>query len=521
MARSLVQSYLQGEAKELFPLHPGSPADRRGAVTAALRPLAPEVAEELEAQNARFAPCPAREANLRALRQGAAAVVTGQQVGLFLGPLYTLYKAAAAIRVARSLSEECGVPVVPIFWLQTEDHDLPEIASCTIATSAGELLKLQLPADDGRISIAHRKLPTEIESLLNSLRGELEDRSHGAAHLEWLASHWRPGAGWGESFGGAIASLFAEEGLVVVDPRTPAIARAGRELHRRALEEAAPIAEGLRERSRRLREADLPVAVHVREGAPLAFFHPDGPEASRYRLDAELAEVGGQGRHHLDELLAILDAEPLRFSTSALLRPLLQDSLLPTAAYVGGPGELAYFAQLAPVYEAFDKAMPLFVHRSRFVVVEPRARRLLHRLGLETADVAASEDSLLARCAPPELADGESLAASLLGPLEASLELAAAPMRGELERSLARTRTSLRVAVTRFARRYELARLRRDSTLVEDVRKLQRLLHPEGGPQERLHGLPHYAARYGARDFVRAIVAAAEPFDASLREIEP
>ena len=137
MSRDLLRAYLQGEVRALHPddepgAAPFAPAALARAVARARRPIAPEVHAVLAAQNARLAPSPARDAHLEALRRGAAAVVTGQQVGLFLGPLYTLYKAASAVVLARALAERMQTPVVPVFWLQTEDHDLPEIASVAV-----------------------------------------------------------------------------------------------------------------------------------------------------------------------------------------------------------------------------------------------------------------------------------------------------------------------------------------------------------------------------------------------------
>jgi len=159
-----VRAYLRGEVRALQPDdEPGAPplsvAAFVRAVARARRPLAPEVHRALVAQNARLAASPARDAHLEALGRGAAAVVTGQQVGLFLGPLYTLYKAASAVVLARALTERTRTPVVPVFWLQTEDHDLPEIASVTVP-SGPRVATLAVPVDAAnRIAIAHCRLP--------------------------------------------------------------------------------------------------------------------------------------------------------------------------------------------------------------------------------------------------------------------------------------------------------------------------------------------------------------------------
>ncbi len=514
----LFESYLRGEASRFFPAHFGEAADRRRVVQRVARPLSAEVAAELQSQSDRYAPSPVREQGLAKLRAGAAAVVTGQQVGLFLGPLYTLYKAAAAVRDAQALEQETRTPVVPVFWLQTEDHDLPEIASCGVPTAGGELLALSLPAGLERISIAHRVLPPEVGAAVERLRDELD---FGTEHVERIARHYRPGAGWSAAFAGLLSELLPE--LVIVDPRTPGMARAAARVHRHALEGAEHIASALEGRCRQLVDAGFPVAVHVRPGAPLSFFHPDGPLGPRYRLDGEFAAVGDGRRFTRPELLAALEREPLQFSTSALLRPIVQDMLLPTAAYVGGPGEIAYFAQLSPLYAAFDLQMPLVTPRASFRVIEGRTRRLLERLEFGADDAAKSEAELLAcrDCACSETPAAPIVRDQLLAALEAKLdEIGAGALGAQLDKPLARTRKSVQVAIDRFAARYEAARLRSDARLVDDVRKLKALLHP-GAPQERVHGLPYYAARYGERAFVDAVLRAVRPFDGSLQDLSP
>jgi bacillithiol biosynthesis cysteine-adding enzyme BshC len=525
VAASLFDAYLSGEAAAFYAGHFAAAGDRRRAVARAVRPLAPAVADALAAQNARLAASPARDAHLAALRAGAAAVVTGQQVGLFLGPLFTVYKAASAIRVARALRDESGQPVVPIFWLQTEDHDLPEIAACHVPRAHGSALALTLPADaDGRQSIAHRPLPDVVVGCLAELGVELAHLPHAAAHLERLARHYRPGRGWSEAFAGVLAELFAPEGLVLLDPRDPALATAAAPLHRQALIDAAPLAAALAERDAALAAAGFAPPVHVRAGAPLSFVHPDGADGPRYRLapSADGFALVGRDQHcTLAALLAALAADPLSVSSSALLRPIVQDALLPTAAYVGGPGEVAYFAQLAPLYAAFDLAMPLLVPRARLCVVEPASARLLARLRLASADARRSEDELLAAARDGDDGD-DDLAARLLVPFDAALGAA----RGELEplgdgirAALDKTRQTVGSAVRRLAAKVEQARHHADGELVEAVRRLRRQLFPGGAPQERIYGLPWFAARHGERPFLERVLTTIAPFDAAPRDL--
>jgi bacillithiol biosynthesis cysteine-adding enzyme BshC len=524
----IFDAYLSGTATTFFAGHYASAADRRQAVRRTVRPLAPVVADALERQNAGLAPSAARAAHLTALRRGAAAVVTGQQVGLFLGPLYTLYKAATAVRCAQALAAETGQPVVPVFWLQTEDHDLPEIAVCHAPVERGTPLTLRLPASpDEAISIAHRQLPEDITACLHQLRTALVGLPHAEEHLTHLAQHYHPGAGWAAAFAGTLAALFAPEGLVLIDPRDPALGPAAAPIHRLGLTAAAPIAAALTARAHSLAAAGFAPAVHVRAGAPLSFFHPDGAARRRVRLVAApggFAEVGGQDLHSCAALLAALAADPLRFSTSALLRPILQDTLLPTAAYVGGPGEVAYFAQLAPLYAAYRLPMPLLVPRARLRILEEKTLRLLARLQLEPGDATRPEDELLAihRPSAPAALDLAELKRALLAPFDAALR----DVRGRIEgagpgltTAIEKTRATVEKAVARLSHKYETALLHQDQGLVDDVRRVKQLLFPQDVPQERFYGLAYFAARYGERAFVERVLAAIDPFDPRPRDL--
>jgi len=507
---------------------PCEPLVRARAVARAARSLLPEVHRVVVAQNAGLAPSAARDAHLEALGRGAAAVVTGQQVGLFLGPLYTIYKAASAVVLARVLAAETGTPVVPVFWLQTEDHDLAEIASCGVP-SAACCEMITAPVDAGnRISIAHRLLPAEVAGCLDRLAELLGDGSLAQAHVARLGRHYRPGASWSGAFAGVLAELFAPEGLVMIDPRDATLAKVVAPVHAQALDQAESIAAAMIAHGAELERAGQRTPVHVRPGAPLSFFHPGGALGPRVRLEPAgpngcdgFTEVGGGRVYELGALLEALYEDPRRFSTSALLRPIVQDTLLPTVAYVGGPAEIAYFAQLAPLYDAFDRTPPLVVPRARFRVTDARTRKLLARLGLSVADAELPEPALLARLRPPGPDAGE-ITRRLLAPFVAAHgELAdtLANAGPEIARALARTHGSVERAVGKLAGKVERARLYADAEHVAAVRRLRALLAPDGAPQERKLGLAGLAARIGDRAVIEQVLAAIDPFDAALQEL--
>lgn len=528
MTQSLFDAYAAGRASAFYPSHFANAADRRAAVACASRPLAPQVAAAIERQNARYASSPARDAHLAALRAGAAAVVTGQQVGLFLGPLYTLCKAASAVVCARALTEECGAPVVPVFWLQSEDHDLAEIARVHVQTSAGEPLALSVPTPaNNRVSVAHHGLPPEVTTCLGVMSDALRGLPHATEHVAHLARHYTPGTGWVAAFAGLLAELFAGEGLVLVDPRDADLADCLRPVHRRAFEQHEEIARMLAARREALSHAGFAETVRVRDDAPLSFFHADGPASPRVRLRAV---AGGfrdpltERSYGLDRLLEAIDRDPLCVSTSALLRPIAQDTLLPTAVYVGGPAELAYFAQLAPLYAHFGLPMPVIAPRASLRVLEDKTLRLLARLGVPASDACQDEDTLLARAnaATPATAPHATLDADLAAAWEEALSRRLATL-GELAPEVAvaadKSRATLRSTAHKFAQKYARSLLHRDTQRVTDVRRLRELLFPMGAPQERVLGLSCLAARYGERPLLDRVLGAIEPWQAQVRDL--
>jgi bacillithiol synthase len=455
---------------------------------------------------------------LRALRAGAAVVCTGQQTGLFLGPLYTIYKAASTIRLARFLAETWGTPVVPVFWLQTEDHDAEEISVCHVDDGGDLPLTLSIPVEDDGVAVAHRVLPDGIAAELSRLAEALAGLPHGEEHLRCLSAHYRPGAGWGQAFAGVLAALFAKEGLVLLDPRDPELAPEAAEVHRRALLEARPIAAALTRRA----------PVHVRTDAPLSFFHPRGPEGPRCRLEAAdggFVELGSRRRHSIDELLGELSTCPAAFSTSALLRPILQDTWLPTVAYVGGPGELAYFEQLPPLYAAFEVAMPIVVPRVHLRLIEASTRRTLSRLALSAAQACEPfEDALaLAQAGGTAVGEGARIAEALAAGVDRVLGELTPRIQNAGERglkALEKTRRSIARSAAKLGRSFDRARLLQDRDAVEGLNRVQARLLPRGIPQERFFGLSSFAARYGQRAFIERVLAAATPFSTGFVDLD-
>ena len=321
----------------------------------------------------------------------------------------------------------------------------------------------------------------------------------------------------------------------MIDPRTPELAAQVAPIHKRALERSDAIAAALKARCEALEQAGFEATVHVRDDSPLCFYHPQGALGPRTRLrkqGSDFVEIEGGHTHSLEQLFAALERDPLSFSTSALLRPIVQDSLLPTAAYVGGPAELAYFAQLQPLYEAFDMEMSLIAPRARVRLIEPAAARLLARLSLQSGDAALPEQALLARVSNvPQLGAAEGPAhvapvafeRTLLDSFEASLSHALAALPAEVARRLTpqvdKTRKKLELTSAKLAHAYSQALLSHDSQRVSEVRRLKQLLFPGAVPQERVFGFAYFAARYGERPVIQQLLAAIDPYATQITEL--
>jgi bacillithiol biosynthesis cysteine-adding enzyme BshC len=485
MPSSLFSSYLASGMRrsQFFPSDFGDREARVARVRAAVRPVAAEVLAALSS--------PTR-ANLDKLAHGAAAVVTGQQVGLFLGPLYSLYKAATAVAAAAILEEEAGVPCAPVFWLQTEDHDFAEIASCPILPSR----VLQLPLDDARVSVGCRRMPSD-PGLGAALNECLSGQPHAAEVQTLFAASYHPGAPLADAFRQAMSRFFPE--LVFVEPRRLPSAP----LFERAIERAAEIERTLAQRGDELRQAGFDEQVRPRPGYTLVFHHPEGPDGPRYRIETRSSH--NETRSSYYETRSSYDETR---SSSALLRPIVQDALLPTAAYVGGPGEINYLAQVTALHPLFELVPPMIVPRARFRLIPPAARRLLSQLAVTPTD--AEDAQLLSHLAPPAPPGPD---ASWLAELEARLD-AHADKRGA-----ERARRSLHHTMARLERRHRTLALAKETTLAERVRRVQEWLFPGGVPQERVFGVPWFAAHAGIDSLREMILAAIDVLNPSVKDL--
>jgi bacillithiol biosynthesis cysteine-adding enzyme BshC len=485
----------------LLPFFPSTPYSNgwmlhRSPISAETREA---VAGILEAQNREFGAGERVFANLAALRRGANAVVTGQQVTLLGGPLYTLFKAATAVRKAHDATS-AGHPHVPIFWLATEDHDIEEADHVTYA-SRHELrtLKLQAAERSGP-PVGGMALGEDIRRVLDEAAGLLEP----GPDVEALEEFYRADSTFGLAFGRLISRVFAEHGLIVIDASGRECHALGAEVLRKAITSAEELQSALVERDRLLAERGYHSQVLVGANASLLFLI-DAESGARLPLKrtAEGWTAGKKGYSEA-ELLAILESEPERLSPNALLRPVFQDAILPTSAYVGGPAEIAYFAQSQALYERILGRTTPVLPRLSATLVEPVVAEALARHELSLADVIALRPDELAlrlgaRAMPIE---NKRKLATAGQALDAELTELTEYMRSldeGLGRSAEVAASKMRYQMNRLRRLSANHQLQREAGLRRQADALALALFPNGHLQERLVGAAWFLARHGER----------------------
>jgi len=494
--------------REFYPLNPFEEASFAQAARSleygdALRKAVTDILEE---QNRGFSADEAAGENLRRLaKPGCFAVVTGQQTGLFTGPAFAFYKALTAIKLARTLTDR-GLEAVPVFWLATGDHDLAEVNHCYVQDRDGNPQRVEYagepPVRDAPVGTV--RFSAAMQSTLDSLAAFLPDSSGRAELLTALADCYRPGESMGTAFGRFLARLFARYGVVLVDPLDERLHALSARVFQAAVESAVPLGEAIAAQSRRLVESGYHVQVRVVENSTLLFHYSAGRrQALRLRdgpRDARFALPDGEPFTQ-EELLARFREQPQVLSPNVLLRPVMQDALLPTIAYVGGPSELAYLAQAAPVYERILGRMPVLVPRASFTLVEPYAQRLLQKYGLALQDVCSGKQSLrekmAARFLPPDLAAVfQKASAGLAESLEA-LQTSLANLDPTLADAAANSGRKMHYQLSTLERKAAQAVQSRTEQVERDAARLENALYPQKVLQERCYSGISFLARYG------------------------
>ncbi|HEV8149935.1 MAG TPA: bacillithiol biosynthesis cysteine-adding enzyme BshC [Gemmatimonadales bacterium] len=450
-------------------------------------------------------PAPGVAALLARLRlPGTLVVTTGQQPGLFTGPSYAVTKALSARAVAQELERRWQRPVVPLYWIPGDDHDLHEVATVSWLNSEGGLVTATLPpraADAPLTPLWREPLGDAILPLLAAFEQSFLAVPVSGPVVAWLRRHYRPDASVAGAYGTALAELLAPFGILCLDSTHETVKRAAAPLLLRALEQAPALDRAIADRAAVLVRKGTDPGVPVGEGASLVFL--EGP-VGRDRL---VLDGGGfQSRRSrtpftLAELRRIAEREPSRLSGNVLLRPVLESALLPTVAYVSGPGELRYLPLAVPVYEALGITRQLPVPRWSGALLEPRVTRVLQKYGTTVAELLAEGSALEARIARQAFPEGtEQAFVALRDAIERGYDpviRAAAGVDPTLERPAASARAQALHGLRELEKKLAQHARKRESIELGQIARARTSLRPEGRPQERVLSLPGFLARYG------------------------
>ena len=490
-----VRPYFTGD-----PASPQAWADairRRHAHGSAPDAIARVIAAQQERRNA---PPAARAEAAHLADPRTVVIITGQQAGVFGGPLFTLLKAITTMKLAREVQRAHGVQVVPVFWIDAEDHDWPEVSGCTVLDAEFEPRTIRL-ADlpgAGQLPIARLTLDDTVVRAIDALARTLPDTEFRGSLLEQLTRAYQPGVGMVEAFGTWLESVLGPHGLVVFDSSDPAAKPIAREIFQRELKSPGDTARLAARAGQALVGAGYHSQVTPHEDAVSLFYLNNGREAVRF--SGSQATVGDR-ETTVAALAEEAERAPDHFSPNVLLRPVVQDTLFPTICYVAGPNELAYLGQLREIYEHFHVPMPLMYQRASATIVDSATLRFLTKYESPLEALQAQDEAvlnqLLQNLLPPTVEQGLTSAAAAIEERMAAVAVAVPLIDPTLEGAVQSTLTRMQHDLRTLQNKVIQAAKRRDETLRRQFHHAQALTFPNGQPQEREIGFVWFLNRYG------------------------
>ncbi|HXF04257.1 MAG TPA: bacillithiol biosynthesis cysteine-adding enzyme BshC [Blastocatellia bacterium] len=457
----------------------------------------------LRDQNRRFGGDDVTQANIdRLADSGCVAIVTGQQAGLFTGPLLTLYKALTAITVAAELQRQ-GIAAVPVFWINSEDHDFDEVNHCGVVGRDGQWTEIRYAGAEEDLGkpVADLVLTGDIDRAIGELLAALPNSEFLPQIEADLRSSYRAGTRFVEGFARLLMRMLGGTGLILFDPSDARLKPALVPLFRQVLAQSRPLGAALRKQTEMLQNRGYRPPIHLTEDSTFLFFREQGKRYPLVWMGDRVGVKGGATTFTEQEVLDLIAEEPHRFSPNVALRPLVQDTLLPTLVYIGGPTEIAYFAQLTPLYPACDVIEPAIWPRASLTLVESRYAAMMAKYALRLTDLFAGADAARAvvveRSLKHDHLDLFNRAEEVVAEQLAHLRQILVEVDPTLDRPALKAIEKVRHQIASLRRHYIDARAHRDAILTQQIQRLTTILTPGRKLQEReLNGF-YFFARYG------------------------
>jgi bacillithiol biosynthesis cysteine-adding enzyme BshC len=448
---------------------------------------------------------PGTEAAIGSLSDpGVLVVTTGQQPSLFTGPLYTIHKALSAAALAEVLGRRWGRKVVPVFWIAGDDHDFAEANHASWLNADGALVTAVLrerPPDAPLLPLYREPLGSEVDGVLAQLEADLPPAEHRGGTLDWLRRHFRPDKTVAGAYGSALAELLAPFGIVCLDSTHAAVKKAAGPLLLEALRKASDIERLLDQRSGDLAGQGTDPGVAAADGATLVMVEAALGRDRLVRTDGGFVTRRGHERFELADLERLVQEEPQRLSPNVLLRPVVESALLPTVAYVAGPGELRYLPLCRPLYERLGVVPQLPVPRWSGILVEHRVDRVLEKFGATLEELLQSGRALESRVVRSQLpSETIAILERLRGELAAGYDTLANVARAidpTIEKTIQNAGKQAQGGTQDVERKLVQHLRKRSEVEMSQVERARTAVLPGGKPQERLITVAPFLSRYG------------------------
>lgn len=436
------------------------------------------------------------------IQDEACAVVTGQQVGLFSGPLYTIFKALTAIKLTESLNQNSPGCFVPVFWLASNDHDFTEIDHITLLDKENRIedIKYRRHSASLKIPVSKVVLSAEISNCIQQLKDLTHDSEFKPEILSQLSTAYQAGRSFVEAFAQWMTRLFKSYGLIFIDAAHPDLKDLGKDVFYTEIAQNSPSTQCALETSRKLTQKNYGTQIQLHEGILNLFLVEDERNSIQFR-DGDYSIKGRAQTFKKDELLQLLEKQPHKFSPNVLLRPLYQDTLLPTVAYVGGLSEVAYFAQMKEVYEKFNLPMPIIYPRKSLTLIEKKVDKALKTYNLKVQDIWQNADAKINEIAkekiPQSLDEAFQTTASHLDKDLKDVKQEILAFEPTLEKSVDLTIGKIHYQISLLEKKILKASKKQNTIITQRIHLAKSSLYPNQSLQERVFNITPFLMKYG------------------------
>ncbi len=440
------------------------------------------------------------------------AVVTGQQVGIFTGPLYTIYKTATAIKLCSHLSQEFEASFIPIFWMESNDHDIQEVNHIYLVDSQSNLVKLEyIPS--GYIAGSTMKnaiIEEDFSDFIHDFYLHFHDTEFKEEIFKIIEESYQPSQNLSNGFACMMSKLFGKYGLIILDPSDRQIKGLMAEIFRNEIENPLRSTKSVNEMGEKLKAQGYDSQIEKKEDSTCLFIEENGIRRKLLYRDGHFEIDGNRSILTKEQVLETLQVTPWKFSPNVALRPVAQDYILPTIAYIAGPGEISYFAQLNEVYQYNDVDMPIIYPRSSLIIIESKIQRIIDAYNLNISDLALNYEELFSRISRQKVGKGfEEIIESSRSEVERIFEKLTKEL-SNFDPDLKNISESVRRKVDHqfsiLKEKAYQAQRSRDEITRNQIKRACVNIYPDGKPQERVFNIVQYLVLYGL-EFIESIMS--------------